>query len=600
MKGCEQMAHLHSVYDTDTHFTINPITRELKNESMSKTSVIQYDHNSERFTFELPRYVEEHDMMECNSVEVHYINIDARTKEESHGIYTVTDMQTSPEDESIVVLSWLIPRTATRYVGSLNFLIRFACIVDEVLEYAWNTAIYTKISVSSGIYNGDAIVEDYPDLLKEWKDTLDANQIKKIEQTQTATEDNAVNIWTATFGDDRTANFEVRNGSKGADGKNGISGGSLDHIKNIGHRGWGNAPENTIPAYRESVRRGFKYVECDVTKTSDGHYVLLHDKTIDRTSNGTGTINQMTLDAVRAYDFGSWKNSMYTGTEIPTFDEFMAYCRNTELHPYIELKNFLAADDIANLVEIVKSYDMLRHCTWLSFEHDWIVAVRANDPMARVGLSCDGITTEVLTRINALRNANPNVFVCAYLPALTTQMIADCKDADIPIEVWSGRLTNDDVINADPYITGFFVDNIDAVDAIKTNAGSVEIFNDTVNPLFGDGTIVADFSLYKTLDIYINLPSYQTMVTMQLEHGGSGNIGGVTGYPQYSIRVSGSLLDSQYRFFDFAVAISDDKREMYIYRSGFTDIRAIADTTMEYWYERKAAYYCVYKVIGHI
>jgi len=60
------MAHIHPVYDTDSHFTINPITREIKNESSTKTRLIQYDHNSERFSFDMPKTVEGHDMTLCN------------------------------------------------------------------------------------------------------------------------------------------------------------------------------------------------------------------------------------------------------------------------------------------------------------------------------------------------------------------------------------------------------------------------------------------------------------------------------------------------------------------------------------------------------
>ena len=164
------MALKHSVYDTDTHFSINPITRVLKNEASQKTSLIQYDHNSERFTFELPRYIEGHDMSLCNVVQVHYNNIDAKTKEQSCGVFEVTDLQISPDDDEVVIFSWLISQNATRYVGSLNFLVRFSC-TDETgtVFYVWNTAIYTNISVSNGIYNGEAVLEDYVDILEHWK-----------------------------------------------------------------------------------------------------------------------------------------------------------------------------------------------------------------------------------------------------------------------------------------------------------------------------------------------------------------------------------------------------------------------------------------------
>lgn len=167
------MAHRHPVYDTDKHFSINPITRALKNEASSKVSVVQHDHNSERFTFEIPRKVEDHDMSLCNVIQVHYLNIDAQTKEQNPGLYEVDDMQISPENEDTIVLSWLISGNATKLVGSLNFLIRFMCVSEGAsVDYVWNTAIFSGISVSNGISNGDVIVEEYADILEQWRQAL--------------------------------------------------------------------------------------------------------------------------------------------------------------------------------------------------------------------------------------------------------------------------------------------------------------------------------------------------------------------------------------------------------------------------------------------
>ena len=167
------MAHKHKVYDTDTHFSVNPTTRVLKNESSAKTSVIQHDHNSERFTFEIPRYIEEHDMSLCNVIQVHYNNIDAQTKAQSQGVYDVIDMQISPDDDDVVICSWLISQNATEYVGSLNFLVRFSCVEDDgTLSYAWNTAVYSGVSVSTGIYNSEVVVEEYVDVLEQWRQSL--------------------------------------------------------------------------------------------------------------------------------------------------------------------------------------------------------------------------------------------------------------------------------------------------------------------------------------------------------------------------------------------------------------------------------------------
>lgn len=166
------MAHLHSVYDTDNHFSIDPITRAIKNES-KKTTVVQYDHNSERFTFQLPRHIEGHDMLECNKVEVHYINVDSgNSKNKKSGCYEVTDLQKSPDDENIAICSWLISGNATQLAGQLSFVLRFCCLNDNKVEYAWHTAVYSEFYISGGMYEAETVLEQYLDVIEQWKDSV--------------------------------------------------------------------------------------------------------------------------------------------------------------------------------------------------------------------------------------------------------------------------------------------------------------------------------------------------------------------------------------------------------------------------------------------
>jgi len=209
------MAHEHRIYDTDRHFQINPVTRAISNPS-NKVTLIQYDHNSELFGFEIPRYVDGHDMSLCNRVEVHYINIGA--KSQNTGLYEVTDLQVLPEDEDIVTCTWLISQNATQLVGSLHFIVRYACVEeDNTISYNWNTAIYSSIKVSSGIYNSEHVIDQYADILEEWKQALYAEGLKisSVEQTVVSTEDSGVNEFTFTMTDGSKNIFIVRNGSKG-------------------------------------------------------------------------------------------------------------------------------------------------------------------------------------------------------------------------------------------------------------------------------------------------------------------------------------------------------------------------------------------------
>lgn len=167
------MYHKHSVYDTDLHLIIDPISRNITNTSQ-KTVLMQNDHNSERFTFEIPRYIEGHDMTLCNVVEIHYINIDASNKNNrSIDVYPVDDVQHAPDDQNVVIGSWLISHNATLYNGSLNFIIRFACVSDEDvgdIQYQWFSNVYTGLVVSKGIYNTEVVTnDDDSDVLYAWK-----------------------------------------------------------------------------------------------------------------------------------------------------------------------------------------------------------------------------------------------------------------------------------------------------------------------------------------------------------------------------------------------------------------------------------------------
>jgi hypothetical protein len=171
------MPHRAKVIDTDAHFEIDPITRAIKNASSSKVSIIQYDHNSERFTFTLPRFIEEHDMLECNKVEVHFINVSSNQKEKNVGVYVVEDLARHESDADKVQCSWLLSQNATLYSGAIQFLLRFSCIADDgvTVEYAWNSGIYKGISVTEGINNGEAIIVQYADILERWKRDLIEN-----------------------------------------------------------------------------------------------------------------------------------------------------------------------------------------------------------------------------------------------------------------------------------------------------------------------------------------------------------------------------------------------------------------------------------------
>lgn len=213
------MALKHTVTDTDNNFSINPTTRVIKNESPGKNYIIQYDHNSERFSFEIPRVIEGHDLYLCDHIEVHYVNIDGKTQLTSPGVYEVTDRAVSDQDPTMLIFSWLISQNATRYVGPLNFLIRFYCIDDSGnLCYVWNTTVHNGIAVSNGLCNSEYVLEEYADVLQAWKNEIDAFRLVSLTAEESEV-DEGINEWIATFADGVTKKLKVKNGSKGDPGE---------------------------------------------------------------------------------------------------------------------------------------------------------------------------------------------------------------------------------------------------------------------------------------------------------------------------------------------------------------------------------------------
>ena len=179
------MAHTHSVIDSDNHFIINSVTREITNNS-KKVKLMQGDHASEIFTFEIPRYVDGHDMSLCNKIAIHYINIGQNGS--NPDVHLVEDASVDDAEENLV-FSWLIYRTATKYPGTLNFLIKFSCVTDGVIEYQWNTDIFKGIMIAAGIDNEETLVEEYSDILQKWKDDILAEAQQYVDESFSNDED---------------------------------------------------------------------------------------------------------------------------------------------------------------------------------------------------------------------------------------------------------------------------------------------------------------------------------------------------------------------------------------------------------------------------
>ncbi len=142
----------------------------------------------------------------------------------------------------------------------------------------------------------------------------------------------------------------------------------------VGHRGAaGLMPENTIKGFRYAIELGVDYVECDLHLSRDKQLIVMHDSTVDRTTNGHGAIRDLTTARLRVLDAGH-------GEQVPTFDEVLETVRH-EVHLLIELKG-IGVEWAA--VEAVKAHGMVDEVTFSSFALQRLAAVRAMGKEYRV------------------------------------------------------------------------------------------------------------------------------------------------------------------------------------------------------------------------
>jgi glycerophosphoryl diester phosphodiesterase len=148
----------------------------------------------------------------------------------------------------------------------------------------------------------------------------------------------------------------------------------MSHVSRIGHRGAaGHAPENTLAAVQKGIDLGVDFVEIDVRRTADGALVALHDATINRTTDGRGRVDALSLGQLRGFDAGN-------GERIPTVEEVLKLAAG-RIGVMLELK---VADVARQTVQAVEKAQCGHRVVYASFLHEALAEVRAIAPDAAV------------------------------------------------------------------------------------------------------------------------------------------------------------------------------------------------------------------------
>jgi glycerophosphoryl diester phosphodiesterase len=202
-----------------------------------------------------------------------------------------------------------------------------------------------------------------------------------------------------------------------------------ERVQVIGHRGAAAlAPENTWPGFDVALELGVDAVETDVRATSDGVLVLLHDERLDRTTDGTGPVQETSWAVVRTLDAGSWFDAQYAGARVPRLDETLnRYGGRT--HLALEIKQPGVEGQV---LDMVRGRELVGQVTFTSFDFGVVCRVKASCPQAKVGYLARDVEPGTVARV---LEAGLDQF-CPRASALSPELVVEWKALGLEVRAW--------------------------------------------------------------------------------------------------------------------------------------------------------------------
>ena len=207
----------------------------------------------------------------------------------------------------------------------------------------------------------------------------------------------------------------------------------------VAHRGASQySPQNTLASFKLAAQLGFDAVETDIRFTKDNVPVILHDETINSTSNGRGRISDMTLAQAKKYNFG---NSSYGNQKIPTLKETVRTCKENGLTEYLEIKTHLSEAQAKNIVSIVRSGGMSSNTVWLVWENSTSNLEKMNrlaDKSSAIGILSEAMTGKTISLAVSLKKKSGREFwISACADSITKGLIDKAHKSGIKVNAWT-------------------------------------------------------------------------------------------------------------------------------------------------------------------
>jgi glycerophosphoryl diester phosphodiesterase len=178
---------------------------------------------------------------------------------------------------------------------------------------------------------------------------------------------------------------------------------------------------------------GAGFIETDLQLSRDARFVAMHDPTVNRTTNGQGTVHEMTLAELRRLDAGSWFGSEFAGERIPTIEEILEFAKKHDIVFYLELKPFGSWGGEHALISALRETGEMARTVVISFDPAILAGVRKIEPTLMTGLLVEGQIPEPLEK--ALEIGARQVAVRGDL--VTPRLLRDARTRDLQVVCWT-------------------------------------------------------------------------------------------------------------------------------------------------------------------
>ena len=205
----------------------------------------------------------------------------------------------------------------------------------------------------------------------------------------------------------------------------------------IAHRGFsGRAPENTVAAISEAIAIGADMAEIDVTLTADNRVVVIHDETLQRTTNGSGNVAEHDFDEIRSLDAGSWFAPQFAGEKVPTLGEVLDLVKG-QILLNVEIKSEAVGRGISDKVAAaIKERGMTDQVIVSSFSPTALEQMRAVAPEIRTAVLYNKELQRGQDPVEIVRGLGASAFNIRG-SRLKAKMLRSCREQRIPVGVYT-------------------------------------------------------------------------------------------------------------------------------------------------------------------